>query len=156
MLRREPPLESVWDTSWVHISMVSRALCHFQGLYATFKGFNANKLQGPCATRFKGLSAICYKGFVPPCLRALCHYVQGHYATMFKGFKPLWIKNVIYQAFMFKIGPKAVIRWIQNQANIVTFAFTHILIYVMFQVEHCFIMYYYSLSPAHSLLCLFL
>ena len=40
---------------------------------------------------------------------------------------------------MFKIGPKAIIKWIQNQANFVISAFPYVLIYVMFQVEPCFI-----------------
>ena len=58
---------------------------------------------------------------------------------MFKGFKPLWLKNVICQAVIFKTGPKAVIGWTQNQANYETSASPYVLIYVMFQVEHCFI-----------------
>ena len=111
-----------------------------------FKGFMPlSRALMPTSTR-----ALCHmiKGLVPLCSRALCHHV--------KGFKLLWIKNMLYQVFMFKYGPKAVTRCIQNQATFVISAFTRLLIYVMFQVEHCFIMYYYSLSPAHSLLCLFL
>ncbi|CAL5327390.1 unnamed protein product [Camellia sinensis] len=100
----------------------------------------------------QGLYANMFKGFMP--------YVQELYANMckslmlicsraianpFKGLKPL----------CFKIGPKAILKLVQNQINYMISAFTYALICIMIKLNIELFIYYYSLSFAHFVLCLF-
>ena len=98
---------------------------------------------------FKGLSAICYKGFMPQVTRASCHMFQGPRATMF---------HRLYGQYAYVAGLGLRPLCTSHRFRLTMWTL-HLFIHwyeLCFSLSIGLFMYYYSLSPAHPLLCLFL